>query len=132
MTPPQWRGLIFLLSDLRQDLRERSDSQYSFVDNLASSIDFTPVQRYVTQYYLLFPCVNRPELIGLNETYFGSLKRAVETDILQWRSKNNRARGQDVFRFCDEEYARNDYSHSRPASLFSFAKQWIKDETRSL
>ncbi|HIH10641.1 TPA: glycosyltransferase family 2 protein [Candidatus Woesearchaeota archaeon] len=90
------------LSDLRQDLRERSDSQYSFVDNLASSIDFTPVQRYVTQYYLLFPCVNRPELIGLNETYFGSLKRAVETDILQWRSKNNRARGQDVFRFCDE------------------------------
>lgn len=90
------------LGNLRQDLREKSDGQYGAVDELASSIDFSPVQRYAIQYYMLFPCINRPDLIGLNERYFGSLRSPIETDILEWRKKNSHARGQDVFRFCDE------------------------------
>lgn len=90
------------LSELRQDFRERDDSQYSFVDNLAGSIDFEPVRRYAVEYYLLFPCVNKPELVRHNEDYFGSLRREIETDIHKWRRENPLPKGQDVFRFCDE------------------------------
>ena len=90
------------LGDLRQDLREKSDYQYRAVDDLASSVDFAPVQRYAIQYYLLFPCLNKPELIGPNERYFGQLRDPIEKDIFKWRKRNSQVRGQDMFRFCDE------------------------------
>lgn len=90
------------LSELRQDFRETYNDQYNYIDNIANSIDLKPVRKYALEYYLLFPCVNRPYLLTQNERYFGSLKTQIKTEICKWRTKNPYPKGFEVFRFCDE------------------------------
>ncbi len=87
------------LSDL-EDYRDVPKKEYKRVDNLAAKIDLGPVQRYIIEYYILLPCVNRLESIKENERYFGYLGKEIESKVRSWWKSHLNPRGQDIFLFC--------------------------------
>ncbi|MFH1917095.1 MAG: glycosyltransferase family A protein [Nanoarchaeota archaeon] len=90
------------LGDLSQNLRETGKGLYSRVDLLADSIDFEPVRQFVIEYYILFPCVTNPSLIGQNQQLFGDFEIPFYLDISNWRKTNMEPTGQAIYAFCDQ------------------------------
>lgn len=87
------------LNDL-EDYRNIPEKQYEKVNKLANRIDLRPVQRYIIEYYILLPCINRPEFVKKNRKYFSYLEGEIESRILDWWENHPNPRGQDIFLLC--------------------------------
>ena len=87
------------LSDL-EDYRDIPEKEYERVNKLVAKIDLGSVQRYIIEYYILLPCINRPEFIKGNKRYFSYLGEDIESKIRDWWRIHPNPRGQDIFLFC--------------------------------
>lgn len=82
--------------------RSEDDDEYRSLDRLAESIDLRPLQEYCLKYYVLQRCVLRPELLRLNQRYFGPHLPDTEQAIQDWHREVSDPEPGQAFAFLDE------------------------------
>ncbi|MDP9176309.1 MAG: hypothetical protein M3O61_01380, partial [Gemmatimonadota bacterium] len=69
--------------DHRIDL---SDAHVPAAEELADTIDFTGLRRYVVRNYILQPCITRPQLVHHNPDFFVGCAEAIDAELCQFAS----------------------------------------------
>jgi hypothetical protein len=98
--PEKFLGFRSYKPGSMSDQRKEGESAYKHLNKLAKTIDLTPVKRYIIEYYIILKCITRPYLVYKNSQYFGSFKKQLYNDILNWRKNNPNPSGKDIFDFA--------------------------------